>query len=299
MSRRHWPRRGATRFQNADLVVATTWPESDRKDLETRLELGRVSWVEPTGAPDPTRLISRGFPAHFVLGGPASSYERLTREGWLAAPWITSRVEPLGLALRDSPESRISEIDLTDAAWAGRWQLPDPRRDPVSLAWCRSILTEDAWSTGYARLVRSVALSARADTAVDRPWIRVFPTVASQVRQNPSLRFLPESRPGSLWVEGMAVSRGVKPVGAVDRLLQELSFRHSLIELPAVVPPLESDLLADLLGAVLVEARPELSAAAKGDRDPQRPSRGAKGCSLDGRAAALAAGLGPSAGGQA
>lgn len=256
---------------HSPLIIATSWPESERQALETRLNLPPVSWVEPTGPADPTLLIARGFPAHFVLGGPASSYQRLALEDRLAAPWFASRVEPLGLALRPDPNasSPSAPIDLTNPSWTHRWQLPDPRLDPISLAWCRSILSdaEQSWPAAYARLVRSVSLAAPVSVPLDSPEILAFPTVASRIPHKSALQFLPDPRPSALSVEGMALVRAPEQkaqFAAVRRLMQEFALRNfnpHTPEPPDSLAYLESELLADLLGAILIDARPELSAA--------------------------------------
>ena len=59
----------------------------------------------------------------------------------------------------------------------------------------------------------------------------------------------------------MAVVRPPRDLGAVNRLLQDLAFKNVDPNTPEPMDPLEAELLADLLGCVLFEARPELIAA--------------------------------------
>src|SRR5438477_9530737 len=74
------------------LVIATSWPLADRRRLESEF----AGWVAASAGPiapdsvrpnwlilgpgdDPARLAGRRSPPDVLLGGPASSFERLDR----------------------------------------------------------------------------------------------------------------------------------------------------------------------------------------------------------------------------
>ena len=269
----------------ADLVVATDWSDSELADLETALAPSRLAWVRPTNAADPTALVSRGLPADAVLGGPLSSYARLDAEGRLAGHWAISRVAPLGLALADRPragrpiEGAASWHELGEPEWSGRLAMDDPRGNPIALAVAAARLASGPWPEAYAELVRAAGQARPLDVGAGSALAQLVrgaadatPTAAHRVAGRSGLSFIPWPELGD-WREGAAVLSGARDPARAVRLVREVAGRlgGAARSSPWPADPATASLLADLLGATLVESRAELRAALATLRSSDRP----------------------------
>lgn len=247
------------------LTVATAWPAAERARWgalfrEASGTPAPVRWVVLAPGDDPARLAARRHPPDLILGGPATAYEGLARRGLLEPDgegrpaWRVARRAALGTAVavgRDGPPA-----------------FDDPRRDPVTLARARAALAAGDWAAGYAGLVRS-ALGARpagrrtgaALAAVERGAAGTAPAVAPLAGEpgRAALRFEPDDGPPA-WAEGVGVPRAAGRAAQARALLDELAGRGRVEPPgPAAAGGPEADaLLADLLGATLVDARDEL-----------------------------------------
>jgi hypothetical protein len=245
-------------------VVATSWPIAERVRLESefrkwaaqsKLDLGEqpinLKWLILTPGDDLARVASRRNPPDVLLGGSAGAFDRLARAGRLsplpgqrAAYWCIAR--PSTFRLVDG--SPLSEPGHETAG------LGDPRTDPARLVWAMSQLKPGHWREGYARLVetaghaRSIGLLAGANPRTlaasdrDRPpasgsseCAGILRLARDQAAASEFLRFLIESRQFDV-----ASNRGV------------------INDAP---DPGVASLVADLLGATLVDAQDELWAA--------------------------------------
>jgi len=278
--------------QAEPLTIATSWPAPERQELA--VAFGR--WLkgqqgEPTSAVrlewlvlDQGTPVSRvvrpprgrwdprpGSPA-IVLGGPASDYQRMAQLGQLATTeeserpaWRVVRRAAIGWALvpgqAGEPGTRQSAPRRPD----GPVTFDDPRHDPVALAWAKGELGSGPWADGYARLVREAAgprrIGRRAGSslaAVENLEASATPVVDLAGRLG-AVVYVPTPHPAE-WVEGAAIVAG----HARDRRAQ-LFFRF-LTESGQADQPSDTDfevpetdaLLADLLGATLVDAQDEL-----------------------------------------
>jgi hypothetical protein len=130
---------------------------------------------------------------------------------------------------------------------AGRVAPGDPRRDPAALACAEERLASGSWAQGYAELVRAAgqarSIGRGADVAAPTP-----PSIVD-----------PGS--GSGWAEGVGLVRGARGAGPARAFLRFLDERVGTGPPPAPEEPLAAALLADLLGATLVDAQDELRAA--------------------------------------
>jgi hypothetical protein len=148
----------------------------------------------------------------------------------------------------------------------------DPRRDLLALTWARAELGAGPWDEGYARLVREAAHPARIGrvpgsslAAVERGELEATPALASSVPARAAgLVFRPMPRAPE-WLEGVAIvagGRGRAPARSFVKFLAEQGRAEPPPDTDG--PPEDDDrdgLLADLLGATLVDAQDELWAA--------------------------------------
>ena len=94
---------GCARVGGDDLVIATTWTEPERAALEAGFrrwaagkdEAGgasvRIGWVILSPGDDLARVARRRWPVDLVLGGPASCFRRMEREGRLVPAEVEGR----------------------------------------------------------------------------------------------------------------------------------------------------------------------------------------------------------------
>ncbi len=276
------------------LVVATSWPMADRLRIENEfadwlrtsskisLQSVRLEWLILTPGDNLDRLAVRRDPPDVLLGGPAPSFVRLGRMDRLSplpfegSPlWSVSRRSWIRLAgsSRQTPSSRqMAGFEPTpgpggkigpEGPDAGRVAFDDPRRDPISLGWAKGLVHDGHFRDGYSRLVRlagsprrigSQAGSARA--AVDRGDAELAPMVVEATPTD-------GGSPGEPWIEGVGLLARAPHADRARSFLQFLRETHQT-ESDRLVPEnpvVSSDLLAELLGATLVDAQDELWAA--------------------------------------
>jgi len=252
------------------LRIATTWPKSEQEQLEQEFREQtsgpvpvRLVWVELAPGSRLDRLDTRAVPVDVLLGGPLTEYVRLSRAG---------RLEPLdGQGAPSWFVARRQQITLSAAFSQGRAQVvfDDPRVDPPTMTWAAGLLQTESWQAGYARLVllfshafpRPGWQSGSAAAAVNRgeaaQTLRVAALSASPGASELNQSVVP-------WNEGAAIPRGSWHRSQAQAFLHFLADHHGATpgrENPALDPDV-SDLLADLLGATLVDAQEELLAAA-------------------------------------
>ncbi|HMB08070.1 MAG TPA: hypothetical protein VKP69_30615 [Isosphaeraceae bacterium] len=281
---------GCARVGGEDLVIASSWPESERAALEAGFRRRvatspgaghgpvRIGWVLLSPGDDLARVARRRGSVDLVLGGPASSYRRLERAGRLIPAgregqpaWLVSRRSPIGLAM--GPRAARAGTPAAGSAPAPRpdaLTFDDPRQDPVSLAWAKGQLGAGTWAEGYARLVRGAGSPRRigrqagaALAAVERGEAALAPALPPRgADRRARLGFLPDDDAPE-WVEGVALVRGGRHPGRAREFLGFLAGRGQAQPPPAGAPgaPEADALLAELLGATLVDAQDELWAA--------------------------------------
>lgn len=266
----------------------------------------KIAWVPLDRGADLARVVGprrgrwdpRPAPPDIVLGGPPSSYQRLARLGKLASIdqpeqplWDNVHRVPLGWAVR--AKANAAGAPPVQGATAGevRQERParpafdDPRHDPVALAWAKHELNTGSWAEGYARLVQDAGHTRRIGrhagstlAALARGEVEATPATALDVKELPpgSVQFLPVD-PATEWVEGAAIVAGAGP-----QRFAQLFFRFLNETGQAETPRAEAtggtevdSLLADLLGATLVDAQDELWTAWITLKQADRPPRAA------------------------
>jgi hypothetical protein len=263
------------------LRIASPWPRSTRDQLEKDF----LAWLAagPTGAealPVTARCVwidvepgepletpgGRPVPADLLLGGPVREYVRRARAGKLAPVSLPGKTP-------EDPSWIIARRSLVvpmggEAGGPGRPAFDDPRVSPPTLAWAAGQLRGGSWNEGYARLVRLFGRSPHrpgwragsAQAAVERGEADTALNAFLQGTGGKPEQAGPESVP---FEEGAAVTAGAR-AGALAR-----GFVEFLVERDGAGPGTDSDwfrpevddLLADLLGATLVDAREELVSA--------------------------------------
>lgn len=271
----------------AFLTIATAWSEAERTEVEREfarwvegqpVAAPRIAWIVLAPADDLGRIARRpawgldprGRAPDILLGGPASSYRRLARAGRLAGadrpdgpPWRVVRRASIGWLMSAPAAAAARRPDLG---------FDDPRRAPVALAWARGELGRGAWADGYARLVREAGGPRRIGRvagsslgAVERGGLEATPAVGPGRWTRAGGRTVFQAIAGAPeWLEGVAIVAGGRRLGPARSFLRFLAERGTS-ELPPDPPrdsgadDDESDgLLADLLGATLVDAQDEL-----------------------------------------
>src|SRR5262245_43296818 len=152
------------------LVIATSWPASDRRRIESEFDgwlkghpeistrgTIRLEWLILSPGDDPERLVARRSPPDVLLGGPARAFERLGRAKRLSAlpidgspTWAVARRGAIRLIT-----ARVSGAEEDPVTDAGGVAFDDPRKDPISLTWAAAQLEDRSFPEGYARLVRA------------------------------------------------------------------------------------------------------------------------------------------------
>ncbi len=211
------------------LVVATPWPPSVRLACEAvyRQEGGSrpIAWVG-LGSHRWLDACDRRGGVDLVLGGPARLFQRLADAGRLVA---ISPTDPVAWRVVERPQGLASPSGPNPSIDRGQ----DPRDDPATFAEAKSVLEAEGWSKGYETLVRRpVELMPKAAT----------PRPASKVP-----------------LEAVAVSKTGRHPDQARRFLTALTSQGWIAPAPpdADLDARTDDLLADLLGAALVDARNE------------------------------------------
>jgi hypothetical protein len=197
-----------------------------------------------------------------------------------------ARRSPLGFAVRAEDPSTSAAGTVATAGGARRTNIvsfDDPRHDPIAFAWAKMRLEVGGWPKGYAQLVRDAGAPRRigrqpgsALAAVERGEAgRTLSIAAGLESRGGRVTFVPTADTGD-FVEGVAIPAGAAHPAAAQAFLAFL-LSGAGGEMPPVLEPEDADaelLLADLLGATLVDAQDELwQAWAMLDRTghPERP----------------------------
>jgi hypothetical protein len=239
---------GCNRTEEHSLVIATTWPPSVRLPLESAYhrESGDsrpITWVVIGPGERASSVIDRRGGVDLLLGGSIAEAGRLADSGLLAPldPSTPARWRVVRRPDLETPGEPSKDFEAPER------QPVDPRDDPASLSLARAYLKTEGWQTGYEGLVRRAA--------------RMLPLVDRRKGVDPLEAI---TRPES----------GRSPDRAL-RFLATLEAR-GVVEPPPADPEVEAladDLLADLLGAALVDAHEELRDAAAGLRRFGHPVR--------------------------
>jgi hypothetical protein len=231
---------GSDLWRTDRLVIATSRPLAELRLIESEfahwgvespLPGGpapvRLEWRILSPGDDRARVAGRRNPPDVLFGGAASSFDRLA--GMQALSPLPFAGSPAWLIRR---HSRVDGNALRPA----RVLFNDPRKDPFWLAEAKSLLGDGHFRDGYSRLVREAGHPHRIGRLAG--WT---------------------SPPG---VEGVAIPREARhPELSVEflRFLAATGRAESAAPRPENSPSPEADaLLADLLGATLVDAQDEL-----------------------------------------
>ena len=248
------------------LVIATPWPPSARLAAEAiyRGEGGNrpIAWVE-LGSHRWGDACDRRGGVDLILGGPARLFQMLDDVGQLVP------IDPTD----PTPWRQVERPGLIEANPTG-----DPRDDPGSFAEAKAVLEAEGWTKGYETLARRPA--------------------GSTPRTNP-VRATLKSPP-----EAVALIKSGRHPDQARRFLTALTSQGWISPAPtdADLDARVDDLLADLLGAALVDARnerldaltalevhshPRIADRAVGDPPPWPPASVAKLRADPGRASLL------------
>ena len=165
---------GCHRMESDWLVIATSWPRAERQrdGIPVRgVGRGRASGGTANGPAeladpsarkdDPARLSSRRNPPDVLLGGPATSFDRLAQKDRLAPlplndspPWLVLRRGRIRLT---GPSPNPKEEREETASDARTITFDDPRDDPISRTWAKGLVGRGQFREGYARLVRAAS----------------------------------------------------------------------------------------------------------------------------------------------
>jgi hypothetical protein len=270
------PFAGCDRAADDRLVIATSWPAAERRGIESEFagwleqrpdsaarRTIRVAWLILSPGDDVERLAARRNPPDVVLGGPARAFDRLAR---------AKRLSPL--PIDGSPAWAVARrgiIRWFSGASEGATpsahrhaDFDDPRKAPVSLAWAEGQLEGRAFPEGYARLIRASAESRRIGRLAGSA---ASATERGEAEQSPRVTWGAQdatSGDGVPWVDGVAIlAEGRHPDEAATFLkFLAATGRAGMASLRSEDDASdESRLLADLLGATLVDAQDELWAA--------------------------------------
>ena len=238
---------GCNSKPSPSLVVATSWPPAARLGLEFafRKDGGSITWVGIDGASGLAAALGRWGGVDLILGGPASDLVRLVDAG---------RLEPI--EADDPTPWRVIRRPGVTSGPAPSADHADPRDDPATLDQIKAILERDGWTSGYRTLVRRAALA--------RPSVARTSTNGPPSLGGPS----PSDPP-----EVVALVRDGSHGAQARRLLELLEAGRGL-EVPrseALRQARADGLLADLLGAALIDARSELQSAEAAIRRSPRP----------------------------
>lgn len=240
------------------LRVATTWPEAKRRRLEQAFQ--RWSIARPSGPTFAIAWVEDGGDVR--LGGPIDDHP---------PDALAVGVARIGL-FGGEPDQRPTTWDgLAESANAGRLAIGDPRRDPIARELAVRWMAADGLAVAWNRLVPLYARSALVATGspralVDRGRADWALTVDSDSPLSPVAAF----------VEGASIEPSTHHAELAETFLTFL--RESVTTTTTTTlpdAPAGRDLLVDLLGSVLVDARgstglppwPPASIRALRDRD--------------------------------
>jgi hypothetical protein len=266
---------GCDRREGDRLVVATSWPTADRQRMESDfadwlaahpepLTPGpiRLEWLILAPSDDIARLAARRGQPDVLLGGPARGYEQLSHAKRLvplpiggSPAWIVARravIRVISASCKD-----VGAASTPDGGVA----FDDPRNDPISLAWLVAQLEDRPFGEGYARLVRAAGERRRIGR---QPGSAAAAVGAGDAERAPGVVSGDQApvEPNSVpWIEGVAILDNVRHPEQATSFLKFLVETGRAGSAPARSVPDASDvrdLLADLLGATLVDAQDEV-----------------------------------------
>jgi hypothetical protein len=239
------------------LIVATTWSVTERTQIEAVVhESGDrrpIAWITLAPGERLETVVDRRGEVDILLGAPLSALDRLGSAGRLDG---TNPISTFQWGGNRPPSAEITQPTQPSG---------DPRIDPNALALAKETLRVEGWPKGYGGMVRAAA--------------RPGPIVGGA---NPPFRS-----------ECVALVRGGPNPARATQFFQILQSRGLAQAPPSSVweDVRSDDLLADLLGAALVDALDELreadsalarfghparAEAAIGDRPPWPPASVAK-----------------------
>jgi hypothetical protein len=274
------------------LLVATTWPKQDRDRLESQFRawiaashdhLGHRSvhleWMPVASERDLVAAASRALAPEVLLGGSAASFKLLAAKDrlspmdsansslWCAARHPQSAVEPgipppvAGRSAVDGGNSNGAIPVSYESETAPNPVLKDPRCDPATLDWAMFELDRGRWRQGFAQLVECAATQGRIG--------RQVATELPIPHRGASPRF-DRGRTSSgerSSAEAVAIPRGARNQELAQGFIRFLvdtkgaSPGESVPENPPAANPDLRSLVADLLGATLVDGQDELWSA--------------------------------------
>ena len=281
------------------LHVATSWSATERAPFEVAYRRwnsstpGRpatIRWEVLAKGDDLARVAQRSRPPDLILGGPSSSYDRLATQGRLlpddtGKSWRVAKRSSLGLTVRRRDPSTLDAKGDAPAAPSRRLAFDDPRRDPVALDWAKAVLRSGTWADGYSRLIRQAGGRVPPGRQVGASLAALQRGEADETPSVGSISNVldPFNRASSFvavtawpeWVEGVAVVKGAAHAAIASAFLDHLTEIGQVEPLPAALDtlPEADDLLADLLGSSMVEARDELRLAWQALEEAGRPER--------------------------
>jgi hypothetical protein len=263
------------------LRIGTSWSGVDRDHLARRFDAltsGRQAikliWVElPPNAAADVKTVSAA-PFDVLLGGPVSSFQRLA-EGGLLEP-LDGPGSPAWLVARRRMTTRGSGSQHKALSASSRDRplgFDDPRVDAATLAWATAALHKGSWREGYARLVVLFAKSpsrpgwqsGSAAGALERGELSQTlvstALLASAGGPDSAVDRSALASDTAIWDEGVAIVRGARHVEEARAFLRFLVGQAGSTAGRALdrADLDANDLLADLLGATLVDARDELT----------------------------------------
>jgi hypothetical protein len=258
----------------------------------------RIKWIALAPGDDVTRVVRRHLPPDLVLGVPAADLRQLAGDDWLApveraghALWCVTWRGPIEMALNTAAQRGNRALAVgaegnaapePPTARAETVAFDDFRHDPVSLEWAQGELAAGSWAEGYARLVKWAGdprrvgrQSGSALAAFERgeaarvPWVAV---TGRTLARRPGIVVVSEPDRPAQWVEGVALVRGGRNPALAQEFVRFLAERGQAESPPPSEPAGKGDrdpddkpgvaaLLADLLGATLVDSQDELWAA--------------------------------------
>ncbi len=263
---------GCARPDSERLVVVTTWSAADRAAIDSDYHPERpIEWVVLAPGENAASVISR-IDADVVLGISERRCDELAANGRFVGyeagdqrPWRVVRSMNLGLAIRNG--TTLTKTSAADNSLRGEFVFDDPRIDEVSFAWAKSRLA----TSNYGDLVRSAANASRAGRAssttfaVLRNDASIAPATGIEGAIDDATHFdvYPEH---PQYREGIAILSNARHDEEAHNFVAFLKARGQADQLRSPAPSaaeIGADaLLADLLGATLVDALDDLRSAA-------------------------------------
>lgn len=227
------------------LRVATSWGESARQEVE-RAFSGSIG---KAGVGRPPRILWVGSHGDVRLGGPVADHPPGA---------VVVRRTRIGLSGGKASDRPTTWDGLADEKNAGRLAIGDPRHDPVARELASRWLAADGLSATLERLGRLYARAAlvpvgSAKAAVDRGRADWALTVDSEAPLGPAVE--------------LEEAASISPTAANTEIAEAfLAFLRDRGPRPEARPesPGTRELLADLLGSILVDAREGLASGPLG-----------------------------------